>query len=168
MNVRDLIPWGRQNNAAPTVYGSEQMNPLLAFHRDMNRLFDETFRDFGAPSLFGRMSVWPSVEIAETDKDIRVSAELPGLEEKDVEVLIEDGALTLRGEKKSEVEDKARHFSERYYGRFERQIPLGFEVDDDKVAATFRNGVLTVTVPKSEKAQARTKRISINNGANAR
>ena len=91
---------------------------------------------------------------------MRVSAELPGLNEKDVEVLMEDGGLTIRGEKKSEVDDKERQFSERYYGRFERRIPLGFEVEADKVAAEFKNGVLSVTLPKSAKAQANAKRAS--------
>jgi HSP20 family protein len=164
MNVRDLIPWGRESNPAPTPYRNEPASPFLALHRDVNRLFDEAFRDFGAPSLFGRMPTWPSVEVAETDKEIRLTAELPGLEEKDVEILMEDGVLTLRGEKKSEVEDKARQFSERFYGRFERRVALGAEVDEDKVAAEFKNGVLTVTLPKSEKAQAKAKRIAINAG----
>lgn len=167
MNVRDLIPWGRESNPTPTVYRNEPASPFLSLHREVNRLFDEAFRDFGAPSLFGRMPAWPSVEITEADKGIRVSAELPGLEEKDVEVLIEDGVLTLRGEKKSEVEDKARQFSERYYGRFERRIPLGFEVEEDKVAAEFKNGVLTVTVSKPETAQSKAKRIAINGGTAA-
>lgn len=89
-------------------------------------------------------------------------AEVPGLEENDVEVLLEDGVLTLRGEKKSETEDKDRQFSERYYGRFEGRLALGREVDEDKVAATFKNGVLTVTLPKTEKSQANAKRIEIN------
>jgi HSP20 family protein len=76
-------------------------------------------------------------------------------------VILEDGVLTLRGEKRSETEDKDRQFSERYYGRFERRIPLGYEVTEDKVDARFRNGVLTVTLPKSEKAQSQVKRIAI-------
>ena len=162
MNVRDLIPWAREETAARTGYRNEPTSPFLNLHREMNRLFDDAFRDFGAPSLFGRMAAWPRVEISETDRDVRVSAELPGMEEKDVEAMIEDGVLTLRGEKKSEVEDKARHFSERSYGRFERRIALGFEVEEDKVAAEFKNGVLTVTLPKSEKAQKNAKRIAIN------
>jgi len=165
MNVRDLIPWGRESSQTPTVYRDEQPSPFLSLHREMNRLFDDAFRSFGTPSLFGRSSAWPSVEIAETNNEVRISAELPGLEEKDIEVLMDDDVLTLRGEKKSEVEDKARQFSERYYGRFERRIPLGFEVEEDKVAATFRNGVLTITVPKSEKVQTRVKRIAINGSA---
>jgi HSP20 family protein len=163
--LRDLIPWGRDRNPVPSLYGADQASPFLTLHREMNRLFDDAFRDFGTPSLFGRMPSWPSVEVAETEKDMRVSAELPGLDEKDVEVLMDDGALTIRGEKKSEVEDKERQFSERYYGRFERRIPLGFEVEPDKVGAEFKNGVLTVTLPKSPKAQASTKRIAIK-GAN--
>jgi HSP20 family protein len=79
-------------------------------------------------------------------------------------VLLEDGVLTLRGEKKSETEDTGRQFSERYYGRFERRLALGREVEQDNVAATFKNGVLTVTLPKTAKAQANAKRIAINSG----
>jgi HSP20 family protein len=166
MSVRDLIPWNRGNNQAPTIYRSEDMDPFMSLHRNVNRLFDEVFRGFDTPSVLGRMmprnGAWPSVEFSENDKEIRVVAEVPGLEDNDVEVLLEDGVLTLRGEKKLETEDKDRQFSERYYGRFERRLALGREVDEDKVAATFKNGVLTVTLPKTENAQANAKRIAIN------
>jgi HSP20 family protein len=166
MSVRDLIPWNRGNDQAPTIFRGEDMDPFLSLHRNVNRLFDEVFRGFDSPSVFGRITprngVWPSAEFSETDKEIRVTAEVPGLEENDIEVLLEDGVLTLRGEKKSETEDKDRQFSERYYGRFERRLALGREVEDDKVVATFKNGVLTVTLPKTEKAQANAKRIAIN------
>ena len=165
MNMRDLIPWGRteRSSQVPSTFRDE-VSPFLALHREMNRLFDDVFSRFdsGMPSLFGRMPAWPSVEVTETDKDVRISAELPGLDEKDVEIFVSDDVLTIRGERKEEVEDKERHFSERFYGRFERRIPLGVEVDEDKVAASFKNGVLTVTLPKTEQAQARTKRIAIN------
>lgn len=167
MSVRDLIPWGRNNgNQAPTVLRDDDRDPFLSLHREVNRLFDDVFRGFGSGlPAFGSASAfgagWPSVEIADTDKEIKVTAEVPGLEEKDIEVLLNDGVLTLRGEKRSENEDKDRQFSERYYGRFERRIPLGVEVDEDKVAASFRNGVLTVTLPKTEKAQTQVKRIAI-------
>jgi len=162
MSVRDLIPWGRDTNRTLSLFRNEQVNPILALHREMNRLFDETFRSDDTPSLFGRLPSWPNLEIAETEKELRVAAELPGLDEKDVEVLLAEDVLTIRGEKKSEVEDKERQFSERIYGRFERQIPLGTEVDADKVEASFQNGVLTVTLPKSATAQAKAKRIAIN------
>ena len=105
---------------------------------------------------------WPRIEVNETDQAFVVAAEIPGLDEKDVELLIDDGRLIIRGEKKAEVEDKDRQFSERFYGRFERQIPLGVDIDEDKVEATFKNGVLKVTLPKSAPAQAKMKRIEIN------
>jgi HSP20 family protein len=100
--------------------------------------------------------------VNETDKDVKVVAELPGLEEKDVDVELADGVLTISGEKKSETEDKERRFSDRYYGRFERRIPIE-DVDQDKVAAKFDKGVLTVTLPKSPAARQKVKRIAINN-----
>ena len=166
MNMRDLIPWGRNAQTTPSSY-REEGDPFMTLHREMNRLFDDVFRGFdiapfGSFGGMGRMAGWPSVEVSETDKDVRVSAELPGLDEKDVEVLMSDSVLTLRGEKRSEVEDKDRTFSERTYGRFERRIPLGWDVEEDKVNASFRNGVLTVTMPKSAKAAAKARRIAIN------
>ncbi|MBZ9747606.1 Hsp20/alpha crystallin family protein [Mesorhizobium sp. CO1-1-7] len=167
MNVRDLIPWNRGNgNQAPTVFRDSERDPFLSLHREVNRLFDDVFRGFGSnlpsfntPSAFS--GGWPSVEISDSEKEIKVTAEIPGLEEKDIEVLLDDGVLTLKGEKHSETEDKDRQFSERFYGHFERRIPLGYEVKDDKVDARFSNGVLTVTLPKSERAQSQVKRIAI-------
>lgn len=161
MALRDLIPWnnGSRNVA---VQRGEAGNPLLALHREMNRLFDDAFRSFdlgpfGSATAMG----WPNVELDESDKEVKVVAELPGLEQKDVNVELANGVLTISGEKKSETEDKQRLFSERYYGRFERRIPVD-DVDQDKVAASFANGVLTVTLPKSPTAQQKVKRIAIN------
>jgi len=163
MNMRDLIPWGRTQQTVPTRYRDEG-DPLMTLHREMNRLFDDVFRGFDmAPfGSMGRMASWPNVEVIENDKDVRISAELPGLEDKDVEVLMGDGVLTIRGERKSEIEDKDRAFSERYYGRFERRIPLAWEIEEDKVDASFKNGVLTVTLPKSAESRSEMKRIAIN------
>src|SRR3954462_14242992 len=160
MALRDLITWGRDQSSVPSRRG-EEVSPFLTLHREMNRLFDDVFNTFGAPSVLGRMPAWPSVEVVQSDKDVRISAELPGLEEKDVEVLVDDNALTIRGEKKSETEDQERRFSERYYGRFERVIPLPFAVEEDQAEASFNNGVLTVTLPKSAKAEEKAKRIAI-------
>jgi len=165
MNMRDLIPWGR-NQTAPSRF-REEGDPFVTLHREMNRLFDDVFRTFettpfGSFGGMGRMGGWPHMEVVETDKDIRVSAELPGMEENDVEVLMSDGILTIRGEKKSEIEDKDRAFSERLYGRFERRIPLAWDVEDDKIEATFKNGVLTVTLPKSAESRSNVKRIAVN------
>jgi HSP20 family protein len=130
----------------------------------MNRLFDDVFRGFDLAPLgsMSRMAGWPHVEVVDNDKDVRISAELPGLEDKDVEVLMGDGVLTIRGEKRSEIEDKERALSERTYGRFERRIPLAWEVEEDKIDASFKNGVLTVTLPKAAESSPEVKRIAIN------
>jgi HSP20 family protein len=163
MNMRDLIPWGRSQQTTPSRYRDEG-DPFMTLHREMNRLFDDVFRGFDMAPFGGvsRMASWPHVEVVDNDKDVRISAELPGLEDKDVEVLIGDGVLTIRGEKKSAIEDKERAFSERTYGRFERRIPLAWEVEEDKIEASFRNGVLTVTLPKSAESRSEVKRIAVN------
>jgi len=167
MSVRDLLPWSRGNgNQVTSLFRDGERDPFLSLHRQVNRLFDDVLRGFDSrlPSLGGVSApgaAWPSVEISSGDKEIKVTAELPGLEQKDIEVLLDDGVLTLRGEKRSETDDRDRQFSERYYGRFERHIPVGYEVKEDEVDARFRNGVLTVTLPKSEKAQSQVKRIDI-------
>jgi len=165
MSVRDLIPWGRSTGTLmPSTMRSEPASPFLTLHREMNRLFDDVFSGFGAaaPMLASRGLGWPSVEMVETDQGLRVSAELPGLDEKDVELLIDDGVLTLRGEKRAEIADKERGYTERSYGRFERVIALPFPVEEDKAEASFKNGVLSVTLPRSAKAPEHARRIAIN------
>ncbi|CAM5401295.1 Hsp20/alpha crystallin family protein [Sphingobium scionense] len=168
MAIRDLILWSRQENRFPVAVGADharepETHPLLSLHREVNRLFDDVFRGFGtpAPGGFDRGLSWPHVELGETDGEIRVTAELPGLDEKDVEFTVEEGVLTLRGEKRAEIEDKARGYSERNYGRFERRIALPRGIDREHVSATFRNGVLTVTLPKTEAANENVRRIPI-------
>jgi HSP20 family protein len=162
MDVSDLIPWRRDQNV--TVRRGGEGSPFLALHREMNRLFDDVFRDIGPFSLerFGDRSLgWPRLEVNDSDQEVKVVAELPGLEEKDVQVELANGVLTIKGEKQAETEDKDRLFSERYYGRFERRIPID-DVAEDKITATFKNGLLTVILPKSVKAQEKVRRISIN------
>jgi HSP20 family protein len=166
MAMRDLIPWNNNRGREVAVRRGEEATPFLTLHREMNRLFDDVFRGFdispfGSDRSFDRPMSWPNIEVNETDKQVSVIAELPGLEEKDVEVELSDGTLAIRGEKKTETEDKDRLFSERYYGRFERRIPVD-DVEQDKVSASFKNGVLTVTLPKSPTSQKKVKRIAIN------
>ena len=163
MAITDLIPWGRGRDL--TTRRSENYNPVLTLHREMNRLFDDAFRGFDvAPfggSFLEQSMNWPSIEVNESDKDVKVTAELPGLDEKDVQIELAHGVLSIKGEKKTETEDKDRKFSERYYGRFERRIPVD-DVDQDKISAAFQNGVLTVTMPKLPQAESKVKRIAIN------
>jgi len=163
--MRDLIPMGRNGATSPTPYRNFDESPFLALHREVNRLFDDVWRGFDAPVLArpaGWAASWPSVEISETDQEIKVTAEVAGIEEKDIDASLDDGALVLKGEKRAGIEDKDRQFSERYYGRFERRIPLPADVDDDKVSASFKNGVLTIVLPKTPGAQSRAKHIAIN------
>jgi HSP20 family protein len=164
MAIRDLIPWSRGRDIA--VRRGEEFNPFLTLHREVNRLFDDVFRGFdlapfGSERIFDRAMGWPNVEVSETDKQVKITAELPGLDEKDVQVELANGVLAIKGEKRTETEDKDRLFSERYYGRFERRIPVE-DVDEDKVSASFKNGVLTVMMPKSPQVLSKVKRIAIN------
>jgi HSP20 family protein len=163
MAFRDLIPWPRSQELGSS---RDQFDPFFTLHREMNRLFDDVFRGlgsvgrFGSPLMEGRFG-WPKIELRETDSALTISAELPGMTEKDVQVEIANGVLTLKGEKKAERSDKEKYFSERYYGAFERQIPLE-GVAEDKAEASFRDGVLTITLPKTEQARENVKRIPIN------
>lgn len=164
MSVRDLIPWGRSETRVPS---RSDPDPFLSLHREVNRLFDDVWRGFGLPASDFRRSVgWPTVDLAETEKEIRVTAELPGLTEKDVEIALTDDALTLRGERRAEQDGEADGvvFSERFFGRFQRTIPLPTEIDRDRASARMTDGVLTVTLPKSENASRKLKRIPINSG----
>lgn len=162
MSFRDLIPW----KSPQLSTGRDAFDPFLKLHTEMNRLFDDVFRGFvplgraGNPLIEGQFA-WPRLEISETDKEVTVSTELPGLSEKDVQVEIANGVLSIRGEKKAERSDNSKFVSERYYGSFARQIPLD-SVEEDKAKAEFKNGVLTITLPKSEQANQNVKRIAIN------
>jgi HSP20 family protein len=162
MGFRDLSPWSKNHDMGQR---REEQKPFLTLHREMNRLFDDVFNGVSlmsrGPTLMEGRVGWPRVELSETDKALKVAAELPGLEEKDVEVELANGVLVIRGEKKVESEGDGKLFSERYYGSFERQIPLA-GVREDKAEASFKNGVLTVILPKSEDAGQSPRRIAIN------
>ena len=161
MAFRDLINWSKNQELAPT---GTSFDPFLTLHREMNRLFDDVPRGFGGTSpsspTEGRFG-WPKIELNDTGKALTVSAELPGMTEKDVQVEIANGVLTIRGEKKSERSGEGKYFTERYYGSFARQIPLE-DVQEDKAEASFKNGVLTISLPKSETPKPDVKRITIN------
>jgi HSP20 family protein len=161
MALTDLVPWGRNRSTAPQRF-SEGSDPFLSLHREMNRMFDEFARGFGngLPTRFGLPGNWPHMEVSETDREVKVIAELPGLEQQDVDVSLHDGVLTLKGEKKSETDGAL--YSERWFGEFQRSLQIGPDVDPDRVNATFKNGVLTVTLAKRPEAQSRVKRIPIS------
>lgn len=159
MNLKSLIPWSR--SSAPTPFG-----PMFNLQDDINRMFDDMWRRFDAPlnvraGAPAAWATWPAVEVHELDKAVEVSFELPGMAEKDVELSIESDVLTVKGEKREEKADKKTGYSERTYGSFERSVALPPGLIADKADASFKDGVLTVKIPKSEDAQPKSKRIHI-------
>jgi|BEDMetMinimDraft_2_1075160.scaffolds.fasta_scaffold02249_2 HSP20 family protein len=152
-----LIPFGRRRGVARF-----EDHPMVAFQREMNRLFDEMFGDlasgFAVSPVAGGTPLWPRIEIKDEEKQVVVSADLPGLTPEEVKLELKDGVLTLSGEKKGSREDKT--YSERWYGAFSRAIEVG-DVDAEKASAEFKNGVLTITLPKRAETAETVKRIAI-------
>lgn len=138
--------------------------PLSRLRDQINRVFDDFWGDtWLAPRSEMAASFWPQVDVTETDKEIKVSAEIPGVEPRHIDVSIEDSMLTIKGEKKCEREEKEKgqYRMERSYGSFERAIELPAEVDESKAKAEFKKGVLRLTLPKRPGAPSRRKKISV-------
>lgn len=146
-------------------------DPFMALRDRMERLIDDFSGGLDAWPFPGRMTPFewrmsafiPSIDIRDENNQIKIEAELPGVSEKDVEVSLSRDAVIIRGEKKYEAEEKERGYYrvERSYGSFERAISLPVDVDRDKVQAKFKNGVLSITLPKSPEAMQQTKKIPI-------
>jgi HSP20 family protein len=165
----------RNKPAASQAFG--ERGTFESLRRQIDRLFHdfergfEVWRPFGR-SMFDLAPAWPTeitwgtvpaVDVAEKDKEYEVTAELPGIDEKNVEVKVFNGVLTIKGEKKEEKEERKKdyRFSERRFGSFQRSFRVPEDVDTDKIAATFKNGVLTVSLPKSAEAQKKEKKIAV-------
>lgn len=169
MVFQEMVPWkkGRRNvNIRPV----EDEYPLGALQRRMNRMFDDFFGDFGDFSLSpfhalgrGGDGFIPRMDVAETDKEIILTAELAGIDEKDVDITVQDDVLTVRGEKKVERDEKNQRYclTERSHGTFSRSITLPAEVQQDKIEASFKKGVLTVRLPKVPVEESTAKKIEI-------
>lgn len=143
-------------------------DPLFSLHREMNRLFDEVMGG-GMPMQGGQGAgqiLNAQMNVSETEAEIRIEAEMPGVSEGDIDVQLNDDVLTIRGEKRFERKDDKEnyHFVERSFGTFQRSLRLPFAIDPEQVRASFENGVLTVTVPKSARAE-RSRRIQVQRGA---
>jgi HSP20 family protein len=147
--MKSLIPIGRDSSLTRT-----DANPLALLQQEMDRLFDGFSKGFTGLSS---RTLMPSMDLAETDKEIELTAELPGLEEKDVQLNVVDNHLTIRGEKKNQREEKEKdyHLVERNYGSFVRTVELPPGVDLESIKAVMSKGVLKVTVPKPAPAQAK-------------
>lgn len=149
--------------------------PFDSLRREIDRLFEE-FRTFGwrwptarsifdfeMPRLRSEWAVAPAMDLVEKEKEYEISAELPGIDEKNVEIKVTNRTLTIKGEKKEEKEEKQKDYylSERRYGSFQRSFALPESIDTDKIEATFTKGVLTVKLPKTAEAQKAEKKITV-------
>lgn len=181
--VKDLIPKRRKRSRLP-IRGDRTLEyqpaaweePFLELRKATDRLFDEFFRSFKWPLTEWRPSWhlrlapfgsdWPLVDMDENDEEIRITAELPGVDRENIEVSVTDDRVTIRGEKKGQQEKRERgHYRmERSYGSFQRSFELPCEVEPDRVDASFKDGVLTVTLPKSASARERIKKIPVRSG----
>jgi len=151
-----------------------EWRPFESLRREVDRLFEDfqlgSWRSPFAGGLFDVQPLWrgeigkaPAIDIVDTDKAYEITAELPGMDESDIDVKFSDGTLMIKGEKRDEKEEKKKgyYLSERRYGSFQRSFGVPDGVDVDKIEANFKNGVLTVTLPKTPQAQTSEKKISI-------
>jgi HSP20 family protein len=160
MAISDLVPFGKKS----VQLKRDDDNPFALLRREMDSLVDNFFRGFDMEPFGSRMGVFsPRVDVTENDKEINISAELPGMDEKDIDVSLQNDMLTIKGEKSEEKEEKKKDYyrMERSYGSFSRTIPLPVEVETGKVEAKFKKGVLSITLPKTAKAVAETKKIAV-------
>jgi HSP20 family protein len=166
MDLKELVPWHWGKRDVPVRRNGG--DPLSALESDIDRAFDLFWRGFDRPLLSGSGGdagggTVPRLDMRETDKQVEVTAELPGMDADDVEVSLADGTLTIRGEKKVEREkdEKGYILRERSFGRIERTIPLPDGLDLDHAEASFKNGILTVAIPKTSEAQSKARRITV-------
>jgi HSP20 family protein len=167
MTIKDLVP---RFNRGRSLEQRGQGDPYLALQHEMNRLFDDFFGDFGLPPrhAWGGTNVAlpgfsPRVDVSETDREIKISAELPGMDEKDIAVEMDDKAVTIRGERKAENEEHGESWyrREQSYGSFQRVVPLPATVNGDKAKAKFKKGLLTIVLPKREETRPRRRTVTI-------
>lgn len=150
-----------------TVAKKGPLDPFSLFREEMGRLFDNSFGPRAEWMRGADLTLTPSLDIKESDKEYRVVAELPGVSEKDLELEVANRVLTIRGEKREEKEekgDKGYHLMERRYGSFLRSITLPDEVDESRIEASVADGLLTISLPKSREAHAGKKKITIKPG----
>ncbi|MFP5385554.1 MAG: Hsp20/alpha crystallin family protein [Bacteriovoracia bacterium] len=159
-----------RNLPTSTSRRNNRFDPWSSFQEEMRDLVSRFNEDWGEglPSSTPTQFV-PKVDLKDKGKEYLVTAEIPGMTEKDIDISLDENVLTLQGERRSEHkdEDKDKGFfrSEISYGSFYRTIPLNEEVDDNKVEANYKDGMLKITLPKKEGAQKKSKKISIGQGA---
>lgn len=164
VDFKALVPWRSGSKAQAPAVRENYLDPFVAFRREMDRMFDDFF---SGTALRDAHSAWsgltPAVDVSETDKEIVVTAELPGVTDKDIEVNLAGDVLTIKGEKRLQHEEKNGDstYMERRFGSFSRSVRLPFDAGAEKVDAQFNNGVLTIRVPKPAELQRPTRRIEV-------
>ena len=167
MTLYELLPIRRHRSNVPVKRAGSRY-PFDEMDKLRNELFGDFFGDF-ALGPFGASEVRnefvPRVNVTEDEKNIYLSAELPGIKQEDVEISVTEDALTIKGEKKRENEEKRKncYCSERSYGSFERVLGLPEHVDSEKAEAAYSEGVLTITLPKVEPEKSKARKIAIKN-----
>ncbi len=166
MTLRDLTPWKKTGSGEVGMQNSADESPVYSLHRAVNQLFDDFFTsyDLSPFSMFeGIKTFTPSIDMQEDEKEIRIMAELPGMDENDIELSLNRDALTIKGEKKEESESSGsgNYYMERSFGSFKRVVPLPANVDTAKADATFKKGILTVRLPKLQADAGTARKISI-------
>ncbi len=158
-----LAPWRRRSEALTKDNG----DIFTSFQNEMNQLFNKFNGDFELAPAFAAGEKWlPAMDVQDTEKELVIKAELPGVQEKDIDVSVENSVLTVKGEKRSEKEEKGKDFyrKECSCGSFLRSVQLPCEVDRDKVEATLKNGVLNIRLPKTVEAQKQARKIAVKAG----
>jgi HSP20 family protein len=166
----------KQESKSAVSSGGQAWHPYESLRQEIDRVFDyfggrgfwQPFPQslFAAEPLFRReltRGTMPAVDVVESEKAYEVTAELPGMDEKNIEVKVADGNLTIKGEKQEEKEEKKKDYylQERHFGSFERSFGVPDSVDPDKIEAVFKKGVLTVTLPKKAEAQKPAKKVDV-------
>ena len=170
MAIRDLIP-RKERRLDVSVSSGQEDDAFFDLRDQVNRMFDDFMDQFFGLSRFTDSPTWmgsfsPRLEVSETKDNIIISAELPGIEPEAIDISLDRDTLTIRGEKRADKEEKGRRFMhiERSYGAFQRTIPLPSQVDEDRVDASFKHGVLKITLPKTRPAHAHGKQFKIRSG----
>jgi HSP20 family protein len=161
MALHELLPIRHRGS----LMRREWESPIESLHDEIEDLFSRFFWPTEIEPYRGERTFVPRVNVSEDDKEVLVTADVPGLDEKDLEVTITKDSLTIKGEKKEETEEKNKNYyrMERSYGSFQRVIPLTAEIDETRAKAKFKNGVLKVTLPKIATAKGTAKKIEVKN-----
>ena len=165
MANRHITPWQRRRSSDLAV--RRETDPILSLQNEMNRVFETFFEEpFGMRSLEEWEGFAPSIDVYETDKEITVDVELPGMDEKDIDISLGSNVLTISGKKESEETEKSKSYfrHERTYGSFRRSIQLPDDVDEDKIDATYRKGILKIVLPKTAQSVSLRRKIEIKKG----